>query len=80
MRDGLTKCRHLHGVVERLNRRDDRLDRQRHVGPGIAIRDGIDVQSVHHILVASQDVSIGAQDLADVHGRQRRRRAHGQRC
>jgi hypothetical protein len=67
-------------VLEALEAGDDRLDGQRHVGAGVAIGNGVDVEAVDDLLMSAQDVPIALEHPADIGRLQRRGRRHGQRC
>ena len=54
----------------------DRLDGEGHIGPGIAVGDGIDVQAIDDVAIGVQEIAVGGDRRSQAPGRQRQRRAH----
>ena len=66
MGDGLAhRCHVGVGAVEFV---DDRAQGERHVGAGVAVRDGVHVQVVHRLAVVDERVAKDGDDLAECSG------------
>ena len=56
---------------------DHRLEGERHVGAGVAVGHGVDVEAVQLVLVGAECVAIGGDDATQVGGTERLEDAHG---
>ena len=57
--DGLADLGHLGVVGQGAQFGGDGLDRQRHIGPGVAVGHRIDVQAIDDVLMGTQQIGVG---------------------
>ena len=57
-----------------------RLERERHVGAGVAVRDRVDVEAVESFLVRLQRIAVGHDDGSEVGGVEALPRCHERRA